>query len=297
MDIRQSSNYAEFMKSLGWLVEKAGEANVFIRHFPLFSRWSVIKVQRPIRLDLVELDRMAKEHRALFVKLEPDKDLPFIDDSLQQGFIKDNWPLLPTKSIVLNLLITNLERLPKDTRYEIRLAERNGVRVELSENITLFYKLLSETMKIGHWSVPIEKEVTNLWKSCQPKNSQIFLAYSSGPSIGSLQGLALQRLLGGALLIWDSEAAHYMYAALNHKGRSLGAAYTLLWEAVKFCQHKKLKFLDLEGIYDERYASHTKNWQGFTKFKMGWGGEVKDYDGSYTKYFNRLARLLFERFN
>jgi len=75
-----------------------------------------------------------------------------------------------------------------------------------------------------------------------------------------------------------------MYAANTKRGRGMGAAYFTLWEAIKFCQKKKLKFLDLEGIYDERYPSQTKNWQGFTKFKMGWGGKIREYPGSFSRY-------------
>lgn len=99
--------------------------------------------------------------------------------------------------------------------------------------------------------------------------------------------------IAACLLIWEKNTAHYMYAALNQEGRKLWAAYFLMWEAIKFCQNKKMKFLDLEGIYDERYAKLTKNWKGFTKFKMGWGGKVVEYEGAFTKYFNPVAKVLF----
>lgn len=246
-DIRQSKNYARYMKSIGWIVENGA----FIKKL-----WftSVVKVQRFSKINLEFL----KKYHPFLIKLEPLKEIKI------PGFKKDNWPLLPTKTLVLDLKKINL---PKDTRYEIRRAEKNRLKTCESMDINTFYKMLQETMKIGRWSVPIQKEVTALYHAFAPNNSAILMTPVSG-----------------CLLIWDGDTAHYMYAANTVRGRELGAAYLTLWEAIKFCQRKKLKYLDLEGIYDERYKGSTKNWQGFTKFKMGWGGKIVEYPGSWTKY-------------
>lgn len=268
------------MKSLGWQVEKAGPpdggANVFIRHFPIFSRWSVIKIQRPDNINYKDLEMIAKRHRALFVKIEPVFQTTSLPD-----FRKDNWPLLPTRTLMLDLKKTNLESLPKDTRYEIRQAEKNQVKVELSQDVELFYRLLQETMKIGKWEVPIKKEVVNLWKSFQPNTSQLLIPYQGNKPVG------------GCLLIWDGDTAHYMYAALTRQGRANHAAYLTLLNAIEYLKRNNIKYLDLEGIYDDRFPTHTKNWKGFTKFKLGWGGKAAEYPGSWIKYYSFVAKLLF----
>lgn len=260
-DIRQSKNYARYMESLGWIVENGA----FIKKL-----WftAVVKAQRFSKIDL----KFLSKYHPFLIKLEPLSDFGSRISDL--GFHKDNWPLLPTKTIILDLKTINL---PKDTRYEIRKAEKNNLDIAASKDVELFYKLLKETMEIGHWSIPIHKEVTSLWQSFQPNNSTILLTCCP----------ADQLPIAGCLLIWYEDTAHYMYAALTQKGRDLGAAYFTLWEAIKFCQKKKLNYLDLEGVYDERYKSSTKNWQGFTKFKMGWGGKIVEYPGSWTKYYLR----------
>lgn len=282
MDIRQSANYSKYMHSLGWQVEKVDQTSIFIRHLPIFSKWSVIKVQRPEKINFGKLDEIARRHHALFVKAEPNSSLlSTYKEMTRNGFKKDNWPLLPSKTLVLNLKGLTLENLPKDTRYEIRKAQKNDLRIEKTLDIELFYKLLQETMKIGKWNIPIHHEVVSLWNSFQPGNSQLLFVYCQ------------ERPIAACLLIWEGEMAHYMYAALNNEGRRHGAAYLLLWEVIQFCQLKKIKYLDFEGIYDDRYAKNTKHWQGFTKFKMGWGGNEMEYSGSYTKYFNFVAKMLF----
>jgi len=153
-----------------------------------------------------------------------------------------------------------------------------------ANDIELFYRLLQETMKIGKWNIPIHNEVVSLWKSFQPNNSQLLFSFFGGVPVAA------------CLLIWEGETAHYMYAALNNEGRKMGAAYFLLWNVFEFLKERKISKLDLEGIYDERYAKTTKHWIGFTKFKMGWGGKVVEYSGSYTKYYNIAAKILFSIF-
>lgn len=252
MDIRQSDNYAKYMESIGWTIEKLPGCNVFVRHLPIVPFFSVMKVQRPLKIDIDILRQVAKKHHAIIAKIEPVSEV-----SLK----KDNWPLLPTKTRILETNL-KLEDLPKDTRYEIRKAE--DLKVEKSDDINLFYKMLEETMKIGHWSVPIRQEVTALWQAFQP-NSTILLIPN----------------LAGCLVIWDGDTAHYMYAALTKEGRKTSAAYKLLWETLPFLKSKNIKNLDLEGVYDERFKSHTKNWQGFTNFKKNWPGTEVFYPGSY----------------
>lgn len=236
MDLRQSENYADYMRSLGWIIERIDDTNVFIKKILFFS---VIKIQRPNKLDLEKLRKLKQKCQAIKVNIEP-------------GF---GWHLLPTKTIIIDLENLNI---PKDTRYEIRKA--NKLTIQQSNNIDEFYRLLKETMKLGGWRIPIYKEVTNLYKAFQPNNSAILTCGISA-----------------CLLVWADDTAHFMYAANSKNGLEKGGAYFILNETIKFCQKLGLKYLDLEGIYDERFPNENKNWQGFTKFKMGWGGKIVEY--------------------
>jgi len=253
-DLHQTENYARYMESLGWIVERSPGCNIFIKKI-FFT--AIAKIQRPSKLDL----SLLKKYHPFLTKLEPLTNFK----SKISNFKFDRWPLIPSKTLVLDL---NKTPLSKDIRYEIRKATSNNLAIQQCGNPETFYKMLEETMRIGGWSLPLKKFVVNLWQSFQPNNSIILMTPVSG-----------------CLLVWDKDTAHYMYAACTRQGRKIGAAYLTLWEAIKFCQKKKLKFLDLEGIFDERYPDATKNWQGFTAFKRQWGGKVVEYPGSFSKYF------------
>jgi lipid II:glycine glycyltransferase (peptidoglycan interpeptide bridge formation enzyme) len=276
MDIRQSDNYAKYVKSIGWLVERVNTANIFIKKLGPFS---LIKIQRPQVLDLEKIKETTKKHRPLLIKIEPEAGNDY--SLLNTEYSLDSWPLLPTKTIILDLETLSLKNLPKDTRYEIRKSQKAKLILKESADIDQFYKLLQETMKIGNWSIPIRKEVVNLYQSFQPDSTKLLFIYDGQK----------QNPVAACLLIWEGGFAHYMYAACNQEGRRLGAPYFLLWETIKFLQNKKIKHLDLEGIYDERYKKLTKKWQGFTKFKLEWNGRVVSYPGSYIHYLNPLVKL------
>jgi hypothetical protein len=120
MDLRQSENYAKYMRSLGWVVERINNTNVFVKKILFFS---IIKIQRPNKLDFEKLNILKRKYRAILTNIEPGS----------------GWHLLPTKTIIIDL--ENIS-LSKDTRYEIRRAEKNGLKVKESNDIEKFYKML-----------------------------------------------------------------------------------------------------------------------------------------------------------
>ncbi len=289
MDIRQSENYARYLEALGWIVERADGSNVFIKKLPLLRFLSVVKIQRPpASIGLPTILYIVRKYHPILIKFEPDNNSQFAiprqaRDCPEQSrrtipnsqFHQDNWPLLPTKTIIIDLGGTIWENLPKDTRYEIRKARENKLESRESDDIETFYQILRETMRIGGWSVPLKKEVIAVYRTFSPAHSSILLTYCPADLLP----------VSGCLLIWEGDTAHYIYAANTARGRRLGAAYLTLFEAINFCRQKRLRYLDLEGIYDERYPQTTKSWRGFTKFKEGWGGKTIKYPGSFVKYF------------
>ena len=124
MDLRQSKNYAAYLKQTGWVIEKIDETFVYIRKLPL-TPFSVIKIQRPERIpDLKIIDRLAKKYRALYIFLEPS----FRPHSPLSNLKTHNYklaksPYLPTKTIHLDLTQSEkklLAQMKKDARHYLK---------------------------------------------------------------------------------------------------------------------------------------------------------------------------------
>lgn len=252
------------MESLGWIVE----GGAFIKKL-----WftSIIKIQHPDKIDLEPL----KKYHPFLIKIEPGlNNLSNLSILSNLGFKPDNWPLIPSKTLILNLNKINLN---KDVRYEIRKAEKHHLRTVLiedcpqqRESLETFIKLWHQNARNRNFWVPLHKEISNL-ATAFGRDCLLFMSDGAG-----------------ALVVINGNSAHYMYAFSTPEGRKVSTPYLVMWDIIKYLQDRRIKFLDLEGIYDERYPGSTKNWKGFTAFKLQWGGKIVEYPGNYSRYFPLL---------
>ena len=287
-DLRQSDEWGEYLHQLHWLSEKLkiknSKCKIFIRKIPFFG--SVIKIQRPSEVPPIEdIDRIAKKHRALFVKLEPSFALRASEGL--RPFDPDNWPLVPTRTIRIGLTPATDEifaRFSKDARYSIRRAERNGVEVRSlgleAGNLKVFYDLLKETGKRKRFWVPPEADLQAKAQAFKDK-SMLLLAYHN------------RKPIAGALILFHDQVAYYHQAASNLCGRKLLAPYLVVWEVIKLSKKRGCHTLDLEGIYDPRYPIY-KRFKKIGIFKKKFGGKEIEYPGSFIRYYNPFVKLIFK---
>lgn len=280
-DLRQTKEYCDFLQTQGWQIESIDSVSAFIKKLP-FLPISVIKIQRTTKIPPVPLiNQIAKKHHALFVKLEP-----FLKDCLctktvfaKSGFKPDSWPLLPPKTLWIDLSKDEeelLKAMEQKTRYSLKKAKSSGLKIKIIsgdklENQLLkdFYQLFKISRKAKNLWLPSFKEIKNLFK-CFGKNSFLLLCLK-------------EKILAGIILLFSKNMAFYYHAASTEKGNQLSAPTFLVWEAIKLAKRKGKKIFDFEGIYDPRFKV-TKPWQGFTHFKKGFGGEEKSFE-SYIKYY------------
>ena len=95
--------------------------------------------------------------------------------------------------------------------------------------------------------------------------------------------------LAGAVVLIHQKTAYYYYAAALPAGKLLHLPYLVVWECMKEAKKRGCKTWDWEGIYDERHP--LPRWKGFTRFKLGFGGEVVSYPPVYWCLFPRLTIL------
>ena len=259
------------MRALGWdVVELENSRGHVVRGFskkiPLLGK--ILKVQR-------YSGEISTEHiGASVVYLEPLDDAPV-------GFEKAKACFVPSKTIQIDLTKseeTLLKNLKQKTRYNIKIAEKNGVTIKKSQDIDVFLDSWhKEARNRGMW-LSQRNEITGLWNAFG-KSAQVYFAYKGN------------ELLGGLLIISTPDPSYYMFAASTEYGKKLFAPTFLTWEAIKEAKKNKKKVFDFDGIYDERYKN-TENWKGFTRFKEGFGGEVITYPGTFVKYSNPLLKIL-----
>lgn len=275
-DIRQSVYYANYLKRGGWIVERIKNVNYFIRKLPLIG--SVLKIQRPEKIDFDTIDKLCRKYRVFQVVVEPNLAAAngAFDHTLllHQGFKLSKSPYLPTKTLQVDLTPSREKiyaNFTKDCKYNIRRGEEIKIKSYSTPNeIKTWREAWKNSVKFTRF-VPSEKSLINLRKSF-PDNNSLFLASHN------ISG----RIIGGALFTRSlHDVAYYWYGFTNSEGRTSLSQYSLLYQGILWAKKMGCKVFDFEGIFDERFPN--KSWLGFTHFKKSFGGKEILYPGTFIK--------------
>ncbi len=261
IDIRQTVQYANYLKRIGWKVERIAETNYFIKKFPIIG--SVIKIQRPEEINLKKIKELEKNNRAFQLIIEPKTELDarYLESV---GFRLAKSTYLPSKTRQLDLTKTRKE-LFNQTKKDARSAVRTTNNLQLTTNNDV-------------------EEFRNAWKKAvgwkryvPPLSHLIALKQSFKENYLFL----LAGAKAGAIFLLADGIAYYWQAFTNSEGRKNLVQYKIVWEGILWAKKKGAKVFDFEGVYDERFPDKT--WLGFTHFKKSFGGYEVTYPGTYTK--------------
>ena len=271
IDVRQSPQFANFMRDLGWQVEKINSSFIYLRKFPIIGHFAKIpRIQPPFFF--AQIAKLIKVKHIFQLKISPlvlnsDKNYKnFKELFLAKNFKIDQSPFNPTTNIHIDLTQTEeniFNNFTEAKRRGVRRAIKNGVLVKESDNIDAFIKIRQKQYSpFGFLVVP---EMKKLWRNFLPQNATLLIAYFENNPIA------------GILLLFFDQRAYYWYASALKVGKKLFAPTLLVWEALKLSKKRGCKTFDFEGIYDNRFPKAAKGWIGFTKFKEGFGGKKVTY--------------------
>lgn len=239
-----------------------------------FSYWQISR--GPILVDgLVEVKAVfsffleqlaANDSRAIFIRFEPTENP--VNWSGDYQIIK-TINLEPAETLILDLSKSEaalLSAMHPKTRYNIRLAEKKGVVVEVKEypsetEIEDFLRLIKLTGTRDGFRLHPANHYRSLIEQGRGKIKLLFASY---------QG---QNIAAGLFSIWHNQAT-YLHGASDHAWRPVMAPYLLQWTALKIAQAAGSKTYDFYGI-------DANKWPGVTRFKLGFGGEVLKFPGTY----------------
>lgn len=269
-DLRQAPEYGRFMEKIGWKVAElsvvGGKLLVFIRKI---GPVSIAKIQRPkVELNPNILEELLRKNRVFMCKYEPT----FAKATkgavlLKMGFKQDNWPLLATKTLQVDLTPSEekiLNGFNKDARYCIRRVQDTGYKVQRNE-FDNFYKIWSKANKIKRLWTPNKKEV-----------------FALVGSFGTNCFCVTINDLGGCLVLMHQKTAYYFYSGTLPEGKKYDLPYAVVWEAMRIAKKQRMETWDFEGIFDSRWPN--PKWKGFSHFKKSFGGTEIEYPGCFTKW-------------
>lgn len=268
----QSFEWSQFQKSLGrkiWLIEIDSQLKgLVIKNDLPFSKNYLYCPRGPIgnfsladfQKFLEEIRRIGEEEKSIFFKIEPDKDF-----ELGQGFIPSQKQIQPNRTIILEIDLPEedlLNQMHHKTRYNIRLAERKGIKIEKNnrpEAFNKFLKLLSKTAKRDNFYLHPKEYYQMMFNQ---GIAELFTAKYNN------------RIIAANLISFFNKTAVYMHGASDYQSRNLMAPYLLQWQIILEAKKKGFKYYDFWGIDEKR-------WPGVTRFKKGFKNEETIYPGAF----------------
>jgi lipid II:glycine glycyltransferase (peptidoglycan interpeptide bridge formation enzyme) len=302
----QSWEWGTFKEKMGWKVyriavlnheEMHAAAQVLVRSF-LGGRMSMIYVPRGPLGDWLneevftalwsELDRIARDHRAIFLRLEPASPFkPAHATTLNRyGFRTSTYTNQPRATITIDLTPEAdeiLARMQQKTRYNIRYAQKKGLTVQEGgyEDLPAFYRLMQITARRGGFPPRTLEYYQAEWEALAA-NHQIRLF------LGSYKGNVIAANVSA---IFGQKAA-YLHGASSGEHSNLQPNSLLMWKAIEWAKANHCSLFDLWGIPDEvgqaawegRDLPETDRLDGLWgvyRFKRGFSHSIVYYLGAY----------------
>jgi lipid II:glycine glycyltransferase (peptidoglycan interpeptide bridge formation enzyme) len=272
---------------------------------------TVIKGPKPTVEIINELKKLGKEEKAIFIKLEPNVPVSVNGEQWTVNGEKTDHRTLNTKHSPKELtqlltengcvqgktlftpttfwidLTPSEEELMKSfhskTRYNIRLAQRKGVTVEVLEDPTSsrlrgasnsdkaferYIELTRETVERQGFYSHTEKYHRLMWEYLH----KIPISKSQIPIARLLTARYKKEIITTWIVFVWHDFLYYPYGASTEKHKEVMANNLMMWEAIRYGKKLGLKTFDLWG---------REEGKGFTKFKEGYNPKVVEFLGTW----------------
>ena len=292
------NNSQEFLQSSIWenIVKNGGEETARFRdvlliskkiYLPLLAKlkfFSNLNYQYSPRGPIISgaedfwalAEKIREKFKPIFFRFEPELEL-IKNLTSNQYKLKKTIDLQPRQTLLIDLSLSEeeiLKAMHQKTRYNIRLAEKKGVKiVETEANFQEFWRLMKMTSNRDGFKIHSEAHYQNLLVNSEGAIKLFFAQYEG-------------RKIATGLFAFYGDKVIYLHGASDNEFRNLMAPYLLQFEIIKKAKADDFKFYDFYGI-------DAKKWPGVTRFKNGFGGFVYNYAGTYDLVFRTRLYFLY----
>ncbi len=238
---------------------------LYVRNGPV-SAWTDQNLTKDI-LESLKLE--AKKLGLWFVRISP-----LIEKQDTKGEFLNKYPISPMFDVdaldtwILDItqsedeILTNMR---KNTRYDIRRAEKEGVEIIKtidSKYIDTFYEIYLDTIERQQWTGYTKEFIKKQFETfVKDDEALLYLAKYQGKYVAS------------SIFLYYGDSSYYHYSGSLTEFKKIPATSLIHWENIKEAKSRGLKKYNFWGIAPENKPNHP--WQGLSFFKMGFGGYEK----------------------
>jgi peptidoglycan pentaglycine glycine transferase (the first glycine) len=304
----QSAAWGQLKSQFGWQSTRieSGEAvaQILFRQLPLgvtlayipkgpTGNWADLDTCGQL---FEQVHHEAKRRRAIFLKVEPDIQLPASQDQTtvltQCGFTPAD-SIQPETSIVIDISDDEdmiLAAMKQKSRYNIRLARRKEVTIREGDetDLPLFHGLAQETATRDGFGVHSQAYYRAAYQLFAPDQCALLFAEFQGQPLAAL------------MVFRHQQQAYYFYGASSNIHRNLMPTYLLQWEAIRWAKKHDCTTYDLWGVpnapaevLEAEFTNRSDGLWGVYRFKRGFGGKIVHSAGAFDYVYNPLLYQIY----
>lgn len=219
-----------------------------------------------------ELNSLCHKLNCVFARVRPQ----LVSDEFSRGLFAElgfrSSPMHLHAELTSQLDLTQdeetlLKNMRKQTRYEIRQADKKDIKITTStdeKDLQAFYDLQADTARRQSF-VPFSYSYLHEQFKVFAKDKQVIL-YSAFQD---------KKLLAQAFIIFYGAEAAYHYGASTPDGRKLPGAYAIQWAAIREAKKRGMERYNFWGVTHPDETTHR--FYGVSIFKRGFGGDDVEY--------------------
>lgn len=233
--------------------------------------------------DLFKIIELAKNNNIGWIRFDPlDKNiLELVRKYAGYKIVKAPHDVQPREIFVIDISGSNeelLARMKPKTRYNIRVAEKKGVKVTASREkkcIDAFCDLVEVTAKRDGIVSHPRTYYQNMIAAMPEDVLKLYCAEYQG------------KIIAANLVSFFGGTATYLHGASGNEERNVMAPYLLQWQAILDAKRAGCGKYDFGGVSvgskNKEESSKQSGWEGITRFKTGFSvsEEPVEFLGSY----------------
>lgn len=232
------------------------------------------------------IEAPARALNSFAVRVDVPPTVPVTPELLSSYHLHPTAAVQPHDTLILDLTKSEEElkaAMHPKTRYNIALAERKGVRCRFStleteeRDMATFLTLLKETDRrdrIHSFPPSYYQAMLKALRRAIDRHDECSVRLA----VAEFEG----RALVANLLIFFGDTVTYNHGASSSVDRQVMAPHLLQWFAIQEAKRLGYHWYDFRGLAPAN-APDSHPWAGFTRFKLGFGGERVTSAGTFDR--------------
>jgi len=244
-----------------------------------------------IKENILELISLAKENGSGWIRIEPASSeiLEAIKSNTQYKVTKAPHDMQPRELFVIDITKSEeqlLSEMKPKTRYNIKVAQKHGVKILVKKNIDEFIRLTQIMAKRQGIATHPGEYYKKMCEDCTCL--KMYLAEYEG------------KIIAANLIVFFGKTCTYLHGASDDQYRNVMAPFLLQWQQILDAKEAGCEKYDFGGVKTWNMEHGTRNnnsWAGITRFKLGFSPETKstEFPGAYDIIINPVRYWVYRR--